>query len=88
MRDPRCSFCGAKADYSVALILSTLRISPRQQRTGKGTRLCNACIQKSIRPSEAPAPFVGCDALSDVYTGLAERFKRQPNLQNGSGEPA
>ena len=71
MEEKSCSFCGRPADFSVLLLVSTLRVSPREQRSTSSVRLCRACVSPSDIPDKVnvqsrltEALTVSCSALT------------------------
>lgn len=50
--NPRLCSCGAAADFSACVLLSSLRRRPRQQKCGEGQLFCLACIHRAIESKD------------------------------------
>jgi hypothetical protein len=71
-----CSVCGAPADFSVVLLVSTLRVRPRQQNSPSSISLCSRClgvrgpgIAPEVAAGLASALTIGCNALTKDSNG-------------------
>lgn len=70
MRPKPCSLCGQPADFSFVILASTLRISPRRQKSSTSIPICNSCLR---RPAERNSPDHH-QGLSDALTTARGAF--------------
>jgi hypothetical protein len=69
-----CSRCSRPADFSLALLVSTLRIRPRGQKCSHAVLLCRSCIH-DVSNALALTPASDLHhALSGAYTALRTHF--------------
>lgn len=76
--------CGARAEYSACVLVSTLGLRPRRQKCGRAHAFCSACIQKL--PSErwsVDASDVQ-ESLRQAYTAIAELSGAESNPHRAS----
>ena len=70
-----CSQCGNAAAFSLCALISTVAITPRQQKCGSATLYCSACIQRAAEflatLGHSPLQSLS-EPLSSAYTALAE----------------
>jgi hypothetical protein len=88
-----CSLCGRSADISVLLLVSTLRVSPRDQQSAPTIPLCKACVSLSATSGTstksevdarlAQALTTACKAL----TGHSNERSNSPTATSGSTLP-
>jgi hypothetical protein len=71
-----CICCSRPAQYSLALVLSTVGISRRMQQCSKVMLFCDLCIQKLCN-SEHYASHELRERVNSVYTAL--------NIRSGEG---
>jgi hypothetical protein len=70
-----CSQFGNTAAFSLCTLVSTVTITPRQQKCGSATLYCSACIQRVVEflATSGHSSLQGLSqSLSDAYTALAE----------------
>jgi len=70
MNPKPCSLCGQPADVSFVILASTLRISPRQQKSSAAVPFCKACLRLSVG-QDSPDPY---QTLSDALTTAKGAF--------------
>ena len=63
--------CGARAEYSVCVLVSTLRVRPRRQKCGRAEAFCATCIQKLMSGQWSLEAFGIQKSLRDAYTAIA-----------------
>jgi hypothetical protein len=65
-----CSRCPRPADFSIALIVSTIGVRPRGQKCTQTVPFCKSCIHAAA-PFLAATPFQDLqEPLKDAYTAL------------------
>jgi hypothetical protein len=70
MKPPLCS-CGAPADYSVCVLVSSLGVRPRQQKCGRAQLFCASCILRRLVQRCADRGASGVqESLRSAYTAL------------------
>jgi len=73
METRACSRCSRPADFSLALLLSTIRVRPRVQKCSRTIALCHSCL-KDIVASLASSPLSDLrQPLISAYTAIADR---------------
>ena len=72
----QCRLCQAPAQYSLAFVISTLRIKPRLQKCSPVVLLCDLCIHKLSRALAVASPELQA-ALEAAYTAI---FRALPVL--------
>jgi hypothetical protein len=75
-----CSLCGRPADVSILLLVSTLRIKPRQQESSPSISFCNACL--NLRHEQASPEVLA--RLADALTRACEALTRHSNEHSDS----
>lgn len=74
-----CSQCDNPATLSLCHLLSTVAITPRQQKCSTATPYCSACIQRLVELLETSGRSALqklSQPLSEAYTALATASKR------------
>ena len=69
-----CSQCGDAAAFSLCNLISTVAITPRQQKCGIATLYCSACIQSVVEFLAISGHSLLrelSESLQDAYTALA-----------------
>jgi len=69
-----CSCCSKPADYSLALILSTVGISPWVQQCSSVVLFCESCIHALATEECWWGSTDLCNALQSTYTAIKEEF--------------
>ncbi len=72
MKAPLCR-CGARAEYSVCVLVSSLGLRPRRQKCGRAEVFCAACIQKFLSKRGSMDASGLQESLRNAYTSIAER---------------
>jgi hypothetical protein len=70
-----CSQCGDAASFSLCTLISTVAITPRQQKCGSAILYCSACIQRVVEflaTSGHSSLQSLSEPLSSAYTALTE----------------
>jgi len=84
MRPKPCSLCGQPADFSFVLLASTLRLSPRRQKSSESIAICETCIRAvinsrttadEVRPA-SPLNY----ALTTCYHALTKHSANERDL--------
>ena len=69
-----CSVCGSQAEVSLVVLVSTLGLKPRQQKSSEAVSVCRGCL----RGSEMWSGHQGSSALklrvNEAVGALTERF--------------
>ena len=73
-----CSFCSAPAEFSAAIIISTLGKNPRKQKCSRAILLCGHCIQARIGSLRGSATPTLAEHLADAYTAVSEPSSSKP----------
>jgi hypothetical protein len=76
---PSICRCGALAEYSACVLLSTLRLRPRQQKCGPAQALCAACIQKLLSERWSVDASGVQESLRQAYTAIADCLEAKSN---------
>jgi hypothetical protein len=77
-----CSQCGNAAAFSLCTLISTVAITPRQQKCGSATLYCSACIQRLVQllAASGHSPLQSLSLpFSEAYTALADARGVVPN---------
>ena len=64
--------CGAPAEYSVCVLVSTLRVRPRRQKCGRAQLFCAACIQRPLTEEGGAGAHELQQSLGSAYTAVFE----------------
>jgi hypothetical protein len=72
---PSLCRCGARAEYSVCALVSTLGIRPRQQKCGPAETFCTSYIQKLLSDRWSMDASGVQESLRQAYTAIAETFR-------------
>jgi hypothetical protein len=72
MRPPLCH-CGAPAEYSICVLVSSLGVRPRRQKCGFAHTFCAACIQKLLYERWSVDASGVRESLRQAYTAIADR---------------
>jgi hypothetical protein len=84
MKPSRCRCWGARAEYSVCVLVSSLGLRPRQQKCGCAQAFCAACIQRLLSEQWAnDAPGIQ-ESLRQAYTAIAHRSGAESNSHRAS----
>ena len=67
-----CSCCSQPAEYSLALIVSTVGVSPRTQRCSPVVLFCKSCIHALANEECWWASTDLFNALQHAYTGIKQ----------------
>jgi len=82
MESKPCSRCSQPADFSLALLLSTIRVRPRAQKCSKTIALCNCCLH-SVLASLGTSPLADLQQpLISAYTKIAGPYSFALNRQS------
>jgi hypothetical protein len=76
MKPPLCQ-CGARAQYSVCVLVSSLGVRPRRQKCGIAHTFCAACIRQLLCERWSMAASGVRESLSQAYTAIADRLKAE-----------
>jgi len=74
-----CSCCSQPAEYSLALILSTVGVSPRIQRCSPVVLFCKTCIHALATEECWWGSIALSNALQRVYTATTQDSSDRPN---------
>lgn len=83
MKAPLCR-CGARAEYSVCVLVSTLGLRPRRQKCGRADVFCAACIQKLLFDRWRMDASGLRESLGNAYTAIAECSEAESNRHTAS----
>ena len=83
MKPPLCR-CGARAQYSVCVLASTLGLRPRRQKCGRGVAFCAACIQKLLSERWSMNARGIQESLREAYTSIAGHSGAESNPHTAS----
>jgi hypothetical protein len=65
--------CGASAEYSVCVLVSTLSVRPRRQKCGHAQLFCASCIQSLVaEQGDDHGTSAMRGSLRSAYTALLE----------------
>ncbi len=81
---PSLCRCGARAEYSVCVLVSTLGLRPRRQKCGRAQTFCAACIQKLLSERWRMEASGIQESLRQAYTTIAVRSGAESNPQQAS----
>jgi hypothetical protein len=71
MEPKPCSRCSQPADFSLAFLLSTIRVRPRAQKCSQTIALCNSCLH-DVLASLGTSPLADLQQpLISAYTAIA-----------------
>ena len=70
MKPALCS-CGARAEFSICVLISTLGVRPRRQKCGRGQLFCAVCIQRLIAKQWMECTGAVQQSLRTAYTAIA-----------------
>ena len=76
MRPSLCR-CGARAEYSICIVISSLGVRPRQQKCGTAQLFCAACIQKLMSNRWSMEASGVRESLRQAYTAIAEHSRAE-----------
>ena len=83
MKPSLCCCCGAQAEYSICVLVSSLGVRPRRQKCGRAQTLCAACIQRLLE--EVPRAASGIqESLTQAYTAIANTLGTESHPQPAS----
>ena len=79
--------CGAPAAYSICVLVSSLGVSPRRQKCGRGQTFCAACIQKLLDEQWLNQARNVQESLKEAYTEVAAHLRAEsyPQLASNRG---
>ncbi len=83
MKLPLCR-CGARAEYSVCVLASTLGLRPRRQKCGRAEVFCAACIQKLLDEQWLNQARNVQESLKEAYTEVAAHLRAESHPQLAS----
>ncbi len=69
---PSLCRCGALAEYSVCMLVSTLGLRPRRQKCGRAEVFCAVCIQNLLSKRWGMEASGVQESLRQAYTAIAE----------------
>ena len=69
MKTSQC-ICGARAEYSVCVLVSTLGVRPRHQKCGRAQLFCASCMQQLLAKQWNHGASGMKESLSSAYTEL------------------
>ena len=81
METKPCSRCLRPADFSLALLLSTIRVRPRAQKCSQTIALCNSCINDVLASLATSSLLDLQKAFINAHTSIAGRSVIAPNGQ-------
>jgi hypothetical protein len=76
--------CGAPAEYSICVLVSSLGMRPRRQKCSRGQTFCAACIQQLIKSEWLDHARPVKESLEQAYTAIAERLRAESHPQLAS----
>jgi hypothetical protein len=85
-----CALCGRPADISVLLLVSTLRISPRDQQSAPAIPLCKACVSISEDSGTSTEPKVDVcltEALTTACKALTKHSSERSDSPTATSGP-
>jgi hypothetical protein len=83
MKPSRCG-CGARAEYSICVLVSTLGLRLRRQKCGRGMAFCSACIQTLLSERWGLNASAVHESLRQAYTTIAECSGAESNPHTAS----
>ena len=69
MKPPLCR-CGARAEYSVCVLVSTLGLRPRRQKCGRARLFCASCMRELVNEQCGHTASEVLESLRSAYTTL------------------
>ena len=81
---PSLCGCGAPAEYSVCVLVSTLGMRPRRQKCGRAQTFCGACIQKLLAERWTLDASIIQESLGQAYTAIAHTLGTESHPQSAS----
>lgn len=75
MHPRSCSRCQQTAELSLNLLLSTLAVSPRQQKSSTSIPYCRACLQRLLSMMDALPLDNLHKPLVEAYTALTDALE-------------
>jgi hypothetical protein len=89
MQTKSCSRCGARAEYSICSVVSTLGVKPRVQQSTESVLFCGACLHDS-KMRDGVSPSLGVEqrvyvALSAIEQHSAQISHREIAVSTDSG---
>ena len=76
--------CGARAQYSVCVLVSTVGLRPRRQKCGRAQAFCTACIQRLLQERGGMEASGIRESLRQAYTTIAVRSGAESNPHTAS----
>jgi hypothetical protein len=73
----RCLHCGSLAEFSLCIVVSTLGVSNRRQKSTTALPFCASCLQRVFSDREFRAPARVGEALNEAYRALTPYSIRQ-----------
>ncbi len=83
MKPSRCR-CGARAEYSVCVLVSTLGLRPPRQKCGRAQAFCAACIQSLVSSRWRMDASGVQESLREAYTAIADASGAESNPHRAS----
>ena len=80
---PSLCGCGARAGYSVSVLVSSLGLRPRRQKCGRAKTFCAACIQRLLDGVPRTASGIQ-ESLTLAYTAIADTLGTESHPQPAS----
>lgn len=80
MKPPLCH-CGACAQYSVCVLISSLGVRPRHQKCGIAHAFCAACIHQLLHERWSLGASGMQESLRQAYTAIADRLREESEQQ-------
>ena len=77
--NPSYCRCGARAEYSVCVLVATLGLRPRRQKCGRAQVFCAACIQKRLSGRWSMDASGIQESLREAYTAIADASGAESN---------
>ena len=81
---PSVCRCGARAEYSVCVLVSSLGLRPRRQKCGRAQIFCAACIQELLSDRWSMEALGVQESLTDAYTAIADARGAESNRHRAS----
>jgi hypothetical protein len=72
----QCCLCHAPAQYSLAVVISTLGVKRRLQKCSPVVLLCDLCIRMLCRTLAVASPELQ-DALKTAYTAISSQYPQR-----------
>jgi hypothetical protein len=80
---PSSRGCGARAEYSVCVLASSLGVRPRRQQCGHAQTFCGACIQR-LPDDRSGIPSGIQESLTQAYTAIANTLETESHPHSAS----